>query len=111
MATSVHENHPHQHGANCGHPAIEHQGHVDYLHDGHLHHQRADGKVEEHKLAVGAPIQVHARRTINVADIPPGTCMDPIAGIPLFRTATTSTTSSTAICTIRTVLTATTTAP
>jgi hypothetical protein len=53
MATSVHENHPHQHGANCGHPAIEHQGHVDYLHDGHLHHQRADGKVEEHKLSVG----------------------------------------------------------
>ncbi len=53
MATSVHENHPHKHGTNCGHTAIEHQGHVDYLHDGHLHHQCTDGKIEEHKLSVG----------------------------------------------------------
>jgi hypothetical protein len=53
MSSTLHSNHPHKHGSNCGHTAIEHQGHVDYLHDGHLHHQLPDGKVEEHKLSVG----------------------------------------------------------
>src|SRR5258708_33431496 len=37
-AHTTHESHSHQHGANCGHTAIEHEGHVDYLSDGHLHH-------------------------------------------------------------------------
>ena len=27
-----HADHAHQHGANCGHTAIKHDGHVDYLH-------------------------------------------------------------------------------
>jgi zinc transport system permease protein len=31
------EEHPHQHGEKCGHPAVEHDDHTDYLHDGHLH--------------------------------------------------------------------------
>ncbi|HXH79478.1 metal ABC transporter permease [Nocardioides sp.] len=29
--------HPHQHGDDCGHPAVEHGDHVDYVHDGHRH--------------------------------------------------------------------------
>ena len=29
--------HPHRHGENCGHPAVPHGDHVDYLHDGHRH--------------------------------------------------------------------------
>lgn len=29
--------HPHVHGKNCGHPAVEHGDHVDYVHDGHRH--------------------------------------------------------------------------
>ncbi len=29
--------HPHVHGDDCGHPAVEHDDHTDYLHDGHLH--------------------------------------------------------------------------
>jgi zinc transport system permease protein len=29
--------HPHQHGPGCGHPAVRHGDHVDYLHDGHRH--------------------------------------------------------------------------
>ncbi|MDT0203292.1 metal ABC transporter permease [Nocardioides sp. AE5] len=29
--------HPHEHGENCGHPAIQHGDHVDYVHDGHRH--------------------------------------------------------------------------
>ncbi|PSL06950.1 zinc transport system permease protein [Haloactinopolyspora alba] len=38
--TGVHvptEVHPHQHDEQCGHPAVEHDDHTDYLHDGHLH--------------------------------------------------------------------------
>ncbi|HEX6233810.1 MAG TPA: metal ABC transporter permease [Jiangellaceae bacterium] len=31
------ETHPHEHGAECGHPAVDHDDHTDYLHDGHLH--------------------------------------------------------------------------
>lgn len=48
----THEPHPHQHGCDCGHTAIKHGDHVDYLHDGHLHHQSKDGEVEEHAIAV-----------------------------------------------------------
>ena len=32
----------HQHGPNCGHPAVPHGDHVDYLVDGHLHHPHGD---------------------------------------------------------------------
>ncbi len=28
----------HKHGSGCGHPAVPHGDHVDYLVDGHLHH-------------------------------------------------------------------------
>src|SRR6201987_4832751 len=28
----------HKHGANCGHEAIPHAGHTDYIVGGHLHH-------------------------------------------------------------------------
>jgi len=31
---------------------VAHEGHIDYLHDGHLHHQDADGVVVEHQLEV-----------------------------------------------------------
>jgi hypothetical protein len=37
-----HASHDHQHTANCGHTALQHGDHVDYLHEGHLH--RADGQ-------------------------------------------------------------------
>src|ERR1051325_6089008 len=46
-----HTDHAHVHGPGCGHQAITHAGHVDYLHDGHLHF--ADGQhYDEHQLAV-----------------------------------------------------------
>ena len=32
----------HKHGPNCGHPAVPHGDHVDYLVDGHLHHPDGD---------------------------------------------------------------------
>jgi hypothetical protein len=36
-ACDMHELHEHQHGEYCGHKAIKHGNHIDYLHDGHLH--------------------------------------------------------------------------
>ena len=48
----THENHDHQHGPDCEHTGIEHAGHVDYLHDGHLHHMAEDGSVVEHSIEV-----------------------------------------------------------
>ena len=35
--TAVPEDHAHQHGPACGHRAVEHGDHVDYVHDGHRH--------------------------------------------------------------------------
>ncbi len=32
----------HQHGPNCGHEAVPHCDHTDYLVDGHLHHFHGD---------------------------------------------------------------------
>ncbi len=46
-------NHSHVHGPNCGHTAVRHGDHVDYLHDGHLHHQEGN-HVEEHVIEVSA---------------------------------------------------------
>lgn len=31
------DEHPHQHGEDCGHVAVPHGDHVDYVHDGHRH--------------------------------------------------------------------------
>jgi zinc transport system permease protein len=36
------ERHEHEHGPTCGHPAVVHQDHVDYLHDGHRHAPHKD---------------------------------------------------------------------
>ena len=53
IMTQIHANHPHRHAPGCGHTAIKHGDHVDYLHDGHLHHQKGD-VVEEHVIEVSA---------------------------------------------------------
>ena len=34
---TVTDEHPHEHGPDCGHPAVPHGDHVDYVHDGHRH--------------------------------------------------------------------------
>ena len=34
--------HQHAHDKKCGHPAVEHGDHVDYVHDGHLHASHGD---------------------------------------------------------------------
>jgi zinc transport system permease protein len=41
------ETHEHEHGPDCGHPAVQHGDHVDYLHDGHRHAPHG-GHYDEH---------------------------------------------------------------
>jgi len=53
MTHATHDNHPHRHGADCGHLAVRHGDHVDYVHDGHLHHPH-DGHTDECVVAVDA---------------------------------------------------------
>ena len=36
------DEHDHDHGADCGHPAVRHGDHNDYLHEGHRHAVHAD---------------------------------------------------------------------
>jgi zinc transport system permease protein len=44
---AVEEQHRHQHGPGCGHLAVEHGDHVDYIHDGHRHAVHG-GHYDEH---------------------------------------------------------------
>ena len=37
VAHQVSDEHPHEHGDDCGHLAVPHGDHVDYVHDGHRH--------------------------------------------------------------------------
>jgi hypothetical protein len=46
------DSHEHEHGPGCGHVAVRHDDHVDYLHDGELHHH-SEGSVERHAVPVG----------------------------------------------------------
>ncbi|WP_310963021.1 metal ABC transporter permease [Nocardioides terrisoli] len=47
LATPVEEPHQHEHGPGCGHTAVEHGDHVDYIHDGHRHAVHG-GHYDEH---------------------------------------------------------------
>jgi zinc transport system permease protein len=44
---AVPEDHAHQHGPDCGHLAVTHGDHVDYVHDGHRHAPHG-GHYDEH---------------------------------------------------------------
>ena len=48
----------HQHGPGCGHTAVEHHGHTDYLKSGHLEHKEGE-RVATHVVEVDA---VHPNR-------------------------------------------------
>ena len=43
----VHDEHAHAHGSGCGHVAVDHGDHTDFLHDGHRHASH-DGHWDEH---------------------------------------------------------------
>jgi hypothetical protein len=51
MSHDVHTPHPHVHGQQCGHTAVQHGDHVDYLDDGHLHSFH-EGHYDEHVIPV-----------------------------------------------------------
>src|ERR1043165_7725275 len=53
MNCKSHENQAPRHGEQCGHKAIQHGDHTDYLHDGHLHSAHI-GHYDEHALSVNA---------------------------------------------------------
>jgi zinc transport system permease protein len=44
---TVDEPHRHEHGRGCGHPAVEHGDHIDYIHGGHRHAAHG-GHYDEH---------------------------------------------------------------
>ncbi|MBA2319336.1 MAG: hypothetical protein H0V93_16390 [Euzebyales bacterium] len=44
---TTHADHSHSHGEGCGHTAVSHAGHADYLVDGHLHHAHG-GHCDDH---------------------------------------------------------------
>jgi hypothetical protein len=48
-----HDEHPHVHDRFCGHAAVAHEDHVDYLHDGHVHLVHGDHVDEEPLETVG----------------------------------------------------------
>ncbi len=53
------DQHDHEHGPGCGHTAVRHGDHVDYLYEGELHHHGGDA-VEGH--------------TVDVSDRNPAAC-------------------------------------
>lgn len=49
----THKSHDHHHAPGCGHKAVTHGDHKDYLHDGHLHAPHGD-HVDECAIKVDA---------------------------------------------------------
>jgi hypothetical protein len=47
----THSHPEHTHGPDCGHVAVQHGDHVDYLHNGHLHFPH-DDHCDEHTIEV-----------------------------------------------------------
>ena len=56
MTCVTHNNHEHKHSSTCGHKAIHHDDHIDYLHENHLHHMH-DGHADEHTVSESAKNQ------------------------------------------------------
>ena len=99
MATLTEQKSRHQHGPGCGHIAVEHHGHSDYLQDGHLEHMEGN-RVSEHKVEVD---QQHPDRCTYGADgHPKNHVHGPIVVMRRCHTVITSTIWSMAICTIPT---------
>ena len=51
MNHATHPAHTHVHNTDCGHLAIQHGDHTDYLHNGHLHTTHGD-HYDEHVIEV-----------------------------------------------------------
>jgi zinc transport system permease protein len=59
------ERHTHEHGPGCGHEAIPHGDHVDYLHDGHRHAPHDDHYDEHAEDHRHEPEHEYARRRVR----------------------------------------------
>lgn len=64
MATLTEEQKQHRHGPGCGHLAVEHHGHTDYLESGHLRHVEGN-RLSEHVIEVD---QEHPDRCTHGAE-------------------------------------------
>lgn len=69
------ERHDHEHGPDCGHQAVPHGDHVDYLHDGHRHAPHDDHYDEHHQdqhndAAPGAAPPTRAARPSHRGELP-----------------------------------------
>ena len=57
-----HGDHTHKHGSDCGHTAVPHEGHTDYLYESHLHHDHEGHYDEQFYAGDGVePRRLHAR--------------------------------------------------
>ena len=102
-----HPDHTHQHGPDCGHTAVKHGDHVDYLHDGHLHHPHGD-HVDEHAIEVSTANPDACTPDHSCGGHEAGHVHGPGCGLA-YPTVTISITSSMDIYITRTVITAMTT--
>jgi hypothetical protein len=102
-----HTDHDHDHGKGCGHTAVKHGDHVDFLHDGHLHHP-AGTDVEEHALDVNGANPNACTPAHDCGGHAKDHVHGPECGHEAVRTAITSIISWTATYIIRTETTATT---
>ena len=100
MAHHTHGGHDHPHGSGCGHTAIRHGDHTDYLHDGHLHRIHGD-HVDECTVAAEAPNPVPCTPT-HACGGHDKTHAQRAAGTRSSRTPTTATTWSRGTCITRT---------
>lgn len=50
----------HKHGPGCGHEAVPHGDHIDYLVDGILHHPHGDHCDNHGPVKIGRPVAQHA---------------------------------------------------
>jgi hypothetical protein len=101
----------HRHGQGCGHTAIDHAGHVDYLEDGHLHHRPRAGRRWSTASPSTRPTPTGVRPTTDA--ITTGRSMPTVPAVDIrpLRTATIRTTSPAITSITRTATTATTTDP
>ena len=61
-----HQEHSHVHGPNCGHTAVRHDGHTDYLHDGTCTTSTRATSMNT-RCQPMPPIKTSARRSIAAA--------------------------------------------
>jgi hypothetical protein len=104
MQHDVHNDHDHVHSESCGHTRIQHEGHVDYVHDGCLHSEH-DAHYDEHAIAVS---------TANPGDCKQADCdcgHDGDCNHEQVRMETTSITCTPAGCTTAMAIMSTTTVP